>query len=61
MMVKASRLALWALTAASISDTTLQARRTERSILGNKIKTEDVVRVQDARLDRLHKRIEKMR
>ncbi len=60
MMVKASRLALWVLTAAS-GTTPLQARRTERSILGNKIKPEDVVRVQEARLDRLHERIEKMR
>ena len=60
-MVKANRLALWVLTAASVGTTTLQARPPERSIMGNKIKAEDVVRVQEARLDRLHKRIEKMR
>lgn len=60
-MVRANGLALWLLTAASVSTTTLQARRTERSILGKKISPEDVVRVQDARLERLHKRIEKMR
>lgn len=59
--MRANGLALWVLTATSISTTTLQARRTERSILGKTISPEDVVRVQDARLERLHKRIEKMR
>ncbi|CAM9865365.1 unnamed protein product [Pylaiella littoralis] len=58
-MVRAG-LALWALTVASIGTTTLQARTAERSILGKKIRHEDVVRVQDARLDRLSKRIERM-
>lgn len=60
-MVRTYRLTLWLLTAACISTTTLQARRTERSILGKKISPEDVVRVQDARIERLSKRIEKMR
>lgn len=60
-MVRANRLALWALTVASIGTTTLQARTAERSILGKKIRQEDVIRVQDARLDRLSERIEKMR
>eukprot|EP00752_Nemacystus_decipiens_P006369 g5741.t1 len=60
MMMRVNGLALWLLTAACISTTTLQARRTERSILGKKISPEDVVRVQDARLERLTKRVEKM-
>lgn len=60
-MVRATGLALWALTAASIGTTTLHARKAERSVLGKKIRQEDVIRVQDARLDRLSKRIDKMR
>ncbi|CAM9638804.1 unnamed protein product, partial [Ectocarpus fasciculatus] len=61
-MVRAFRLALWVLSTASVSTTTLEARTdaTERSILGKKVQKSDVIRVQDARLKRLEERVQKM-
>lgn len=59
-MVKTNGLALWVLTGMSVCTSTEQARG-ERSVMGRKISKEDHSRVQQARLDRLEERIEKMR
>lgn len=59
-MVNTNGLAIFVLTAGMSVCTTEQARA-ERSIFGKKISKNDQIRVQQARLNRLEERIEKMR
>lgn len=58
-MVKANGVAIFLLTAASAG--TVEQARAERPWFSRKITTADHIRVQEARLQRLEERIEKMR